>query len=123
MLYIKKNISENRDVYVLNVYYYFHNEWHYEHKNVTMSGYFEEEVQEAIKKIREICAITRQGQEACQKAFDGENSLIVTLKNGLNFYFDLIPIESNNYPIIDIDRYPNLTYFDKNGEAFTVEDW
>lgn len=123
MKYTKKHTSENRDIYILNVSYDFRDEWHYSSKDMEMPGYFEEEVKEAIEKIRAICAVTRQGEEACQKAFNGENSVVITLKNGLSFSFDLMSVDGQNYPIIDIDEHPVLTYFDQNGDEFNVEGW
>lgn len=123
MRYIRKHTSKNRDIHILNVSYDFRDKWHYANQDIEISGYFEEEVKEAIEKIRAICAITKQGQDACQKAFDGENSVVITLKNGLNFSFDLMSADGKNYPIIDIDEHPELTYFDQNGDEFNVEGW
>lgn len=80
-------------------------------------------LQRLLKKIREICAITKQGQEACQKAFDGEDAVVITLKNGLSFPFELMSVDGKEYPLIDIDKYPRLTYFDQNGDEFNVEGW
>lgn len=123
MRYIKKHASEKRDVHILRVSYDFRDEWHYSSKDIEMPGYFGEEVAEVIQKIREICAITKQGQEACQKAFDGEDTVVITLKNGLSFSFELMSFDGEEYPLINIDEHPNLTYFDQNGDEFNVEGW
>lgn len=123
MQYIKKHASENRDVHILNVSYDFRDKWNYANRDIEMAGYFEEEVEEAIEKIRAICAITKQGEEACKKAFDGEDSIIIMLKNGVSFPFELMSVNGENYPIIDIDEHPELTYFDQNGDEFDVEGW
>ncbi len=123
MKYTKTHTSKNRDVHILHVSYDFRDEWTYASKDIEMRGYFEEEVLEAIQKIREICEITKQGQAACKKAFDGEDSVLITLKNGLSFPFELMSFDGEEYPLIDIDKHPRLTYFDQNGDEFKVEDW
>jgi len=123
MEYIKKHTSEKRDVHILEVSYNFRENWTYSSKDIEMKAYFEAEVIEVIQKIREICSITKQGEEACQKAFDGEDSIIITLKNGLSFPFELMSVNGKDYPLIEIDDSSNLTYFDERGDEFKVKGW
>ena len=123
MEYIKQHTSEKKDVHILHVSYDFRDEWNYQSEDIEMPGYFQEEVLEAISKIREICEITKKGQEACKQAFNSEDSVIITLKNGLSFSFELMSSNGKHYPLIDIDQYKKLTYFDQNGDEFKVNGW
>lgn len=123
MNYIKKHTSDKRDIHVLLISYDYRDGWHYSSQELEMSGYLKEEVIETIKKIRDICSISKQGQKACEKAFDKEDKIVIKLKTGLEFLFDLNSHDGKEYPIIDIDTDKSLTYFDHDGEEFIVQDW
>lgn len=123
MNYIKKHTSDKRDIHVLLISYDYRDGWHYSSQELEMSGYLKEEVIETIKKIRDICSISKQGQEACEKAFDKEDKIVIKLKTGVEFLFDLHSHDGKEYPIIDIDTDKSLTYFDHDGEEFIVQDW
>lgn len=123
MNYIKKHTSDKRDIHVLLISYDYRDGWHYSSQELEMSGYLKEEVIETIKKIRDICSISKQGQEACEKAFDKEDKIVIKLKTGVEFLFDLHSHDGNEYPIIDIDTEKDLKYFDHSGDEYKVEGW
>lgn len=123
MNYIKKHISNKRDVHILHVSYDYRDGWHYSSQQLEMKDYLKEEVIEVIKKIREISIISKRGQEACEKAFNKEDKIVIKLKTGVEFLFDLHSHDGKEYPIIDIDTDKDLKYFDHSGDEYKVEGW